>query len=126
MKKIVKTEKSPAPIAFYNQGILLNNILFTSGQIALDPKKGEPIQSDIVGETQQVMKNIQGILEGAGMNFDNVVKATIFLSDINDFEDVDLTYGSFFTTENAPAREAVQVACLPKNMKVEISVIAIK
>ncbi|NDI98842.1 RidA family protein [Flavobacterium sp. LaA7.5] len=124
MKKIIFTDKAPAPIGPYNQAVLTGNMLYTSGQIALHPETGELITSDIETETKQVMENMKAVLEAAGMGFDNVIKATIFISDMNDFAKINGVYGAYFNEETAPARETVQVACLPKNVNVEISMIA--
>ena len=126
MKTIIQTTKAPAPIGPYNQAILVDNTLFTSGQIALDPKTMELVNRDIEMETTQVMKNLCEVLKAAGMDFADVVKTTIFLSDMEDFAKVNEIYGSYFNHKNAPARETVQVAALPKNVRVEISFIAIR
>ena len=126
MKTIIQTTKAPAPIGPYNQAILVDNTLFTSGQIALDPKTMELVNRDIEMETTQVMKNLCEVLKAAGMDFADVVKTTIFLYDMEDFAKVNEIYGSYFNHKNAPARETVQVAALPKNVRVEISVIAIR
>lgn len=126
MKKIIITSKAPTPIGPYNQAILKGNTLYTSGQIALNPKTGELVLTDIKTETQQVMKNMKAVLEAANMTFDEVVKTTIFITDMNDFGQINDVYGSYFNEENAPARETVQVAKLPKNVHVEISMIAVK
>ena len=125
MKTIIQTPKAPAPIGPYNQAILVDNTLFTSGQIALDPKTMELVNRDIEMETTQVMKNLCEVLKAAGMDFADVVKTTIFLNDMEDFAKVNEIYGSYFNHKNAPARETVQVAALPKNVRVEISFIAI-
>ena len=126
MKTIIQTPKAPAPIGPYNQAILVDNTLFTSGQIALDPKTMELVNRDIEMETTQVMKNLCEVLKAAGMDFADVVKTTIFLNDMEDFAKVNEIYGSYFNHKNAPARETVQVAALPKNVSVEISFIAIR
>ena len=126
MKKIIQTPNAPAPIGPYNQAILVDNTLYASGQIALDPKTMELINEDIVAETTQVMKNLSEVLKAAAMNFEDVVKATIYLSDMRDFASVNEVYGSYFDHDKAPARETVEVATLPKNVGVEISVIAIR
>ena len=126
MKKIIFTEKAPAPIGPYSQAVLSGNTLYASGQIAINPESGEIITDNINDETQQVMKNIAAILEAANMTFDNVVKATIFIMDMNNFAAINTVYGSYFNEETAPARETVQVACLPKNVNVEISIIAVQ
>ena len=126
MKKIIFTEKAPAPIGPYNQAVLSGNTLYASGQIAIDPATGEIITENINDETHQVMKNIAAILEAADMTFENVVKATIFIMDMNNFGAINTIYGSYFNEKTAPARETVQVACLPKNVNVEISIIAVQ
>ena len=126
MKTIIQTPKAPAPIGPYNQAILVDNTLYASGQIALDPKTMELVNRDIETETIQVMKNLSEVLKAAGMDFANLVKTTIFLYDMGDFAAVNEIYGSYFNHEIAPARETVQVAALPKNVRVEISVIAVR
>ena len=126
MKKIIFTEKAPAPIGPYNQAVLSGNTLYASGQIAINPASGELITENINDETHQVMKNIAAILEAANMTFDNVVKASIFIMDMNNFAAINTVYGSYFNEKTAPARETVQVACLPKNVNVEISIIAVQ
>jgi 2-iminobutanoate/2-iminopropanoate deaminase len=126
MKKIIFTEKAPAPIGPYNQAVLSGNTLYASGQIAINPASGELITDNINDETTQVMQNISAILEAANMTFENVVKATIFIMDMNNFAAINAIYGSYFDEKTAPARETVQVACLPKNVNVEISVIAVQ
>ena len=126
MKTIIQTSKAPAPIGPYSQAILVDNTLFTSGQIALDPKTMELVNRDIETETTQVMKNLSEVLKEAGMVFADVVKTTIYLFDMRDFAKVNEIYGSYFDHKIAPARETVQVAALPKNVRVEISVIAIR
>ncbi len=125
MKKIIFTDKAPAPIGPYNQAVLKGNTLYTSGQIALDPNTGELNVENIQVETKQVMENMKAVLDAAGMTFEHVVKTTIFIMDMNDFAAINAVYGTYFTEETAPARETVQVACLPKNVNVEISMIAI-
>jgi 2-iminobutanoate/2-iminopropanoate deaminase len=125
MKKIIFTENAPAPIGPYNQAVLKGNTLYTSGQIAINPANGELVVSNIEAETQQVMQNMKAVLEAAGMTFENIVKTTIFIMNMNDFASINTVYGSYFNEETAPARETVQVACLPKNVNVEISMIAI-
>ncbi|MBC7845375.1 MAG: RidA family protein [Flavobacterium sp.] len=125
MKKIIFTENAPAPIGPYNQAVLSGNTLYTSGQIAINPKNGELVTANIEAETQQVMENIKAVLEAAGMTFENVVKTSIFIMDMNDFGTINTVYGSYFNEKTAPARETVQVACLPKNVNVEISMIAV-
>ncbi|MFM2370268.1 MAG: hypothetical protein RL619_2594 [Bacteroidota bacterium] len=125
MKKIIFTENSPAPIGPYNQAVLKGNTLYTSGQIAINPATGELVTATIEAETEQVMQNMKAVLEAAGMTFENVVKTTIFIMDMNDFGKINTVYGSYFNEKTAPARETVQVACLPKNLNLEISMIAI-
>lgn len=126
MKKIIFTDKAPAPIGPYSQAVLVGNTLYTSGQIALDPASMELVMETIEVETTQVMNNMKAVLEAADMDFSNVVKSTIFISDMNDFTRINSIYASYFEEESAPARETVQVAKLPKNVNVEISMIAIK
>ncbi len=125
MKKIIFTEKAPAPIGPYNQAVLTGNTLYTSGQIAINPATGELVFDTIEIETKQVMENMKAVLEAAGMTFENVVKATIFISNMNDFAAINAIYGAYFNEKTAPARETVQVACLPKNVNVEVSMIAV-
>ena len=125
-KKIIYTDNAPAPIGPYNQAILIGNTLYTSGQIALNPKTMELVLDDIETETKQVMENLKAVLIAAGMTFENVVKTTIFIADMNDFAKINSVYGTYFNEETAPARETVQVACLPKNVNIEISMIAIQ
>ena len=126
MKKIIFTEKAPAPIGPYNQAVSFGNTLFTSGQIAIHPETGELILDDIETETKQVMENMKAVLEEAGMTFENVIKTSIFVMDMNNFAKINTVYGSYFNEKTAPARETVQVAGLPKNVNVEISMIAMK
>jgi 2-iminobutanoate/2-iminopropanoate deaminase len=125
MKQILFTEKAPAPIGPYNQAVLSGNTLYTSGQIAINPATGDLVLDSIEIETKQVMENMKAVLESAGMTFENVVKSTIFISNMNDFASINSVYGSYFNEKTAPARETVQVACLPKNVNVEISMIAV-
>ena len=125
MKKIIFTENAPAPIGPYNQAVLKGNTLYTSGQIAINPATGDLITTSIEEETKQVMENMKAVLTAAGMTFDQVVKTTIFIMDMNDFAKINTVYGSYFDEKTAPARETVQVACLPRNVNVEISMIAI-
>lgn len=126
MKKIITTPNAPAPIGPYNQAILSGNTLYTSGQIAINPETNELVLNDIETETKQVMHNLNAVLEAANMTFEHVVKSSIFISNMDDFSQINTVYGSFFDEANAPARETVQVARLPKNVNVEISVIAVK
>jgi 2-iminobutanoate/2-iminopropanoate deaminase len=122
-KIVIQSSKAPAPIGPYSQAIKAGNFLFASGQIALDPISGALVMGTIETETHQVMKNIEAVLEEAGMSFDNVVKTTIFLMDMKDFANVNAVYGSYFKN-NFPARETVQVSGLPKGVNVEISILA--
>lgn len=126
MKKIINTTNAPAPIGPYNQAILAGNTLYTSGQIALSPITGELVNNTIEEETTQVMDNLKAVLAEAGMTFENVIKSSIFISNMNDFTKINAVYGNYFIAETAPARETVEVANLPKFVNVEISVIAIK
>lgn len=125
MKKIVNTSNAPAPIGPYSQAVIAGNFMFVSGQIALNPLTGQLVMDDIKTETKQVMENILAILTEAGIGFDNIVKTSIFLMDMQNFAQVNEVYGTYFK-DQFPARETVQVAGLPKNVNVEISVIAIK
>ena len=124
MKQIIKTTNAPAPIGPYSQAVQAGNFLFVSGQVAINPESGELNISSIEEETHQVMRNLKAVLLEAGLSFDNVVKSTIFLSDMGTFAQVNEVYGQYFTAD-FPARETVQVSVLPKNVNVEISVIAI-
>src|SRR5690606_32830870 len=125
MKKVINTLKAPSPIGPYNQAILSGDTLYISGQIALNAESGELILDSIPLETKQVMENLKAVLEAADMTFNNVVKSTIFISNMDDFIQINEVYGSYFN-EDAPARETVQVAKLPKGVNVEISMIAVK
>lgn len=122
-KKIITTDKAPAPIGPYSQAVMVNNMLYVSGQIAINPANGQLVLDNIIEETQQVMNNLKAILEAAGMDFNNVIKSTIFLKDMNQFSSMNEVYGAFFKSD-FPARETVQVAALPKFVNVEISVVA--
>ena len=126
MKKIIFTDKAPAPIGPYNQAVLVGNTLYTSGQIALDPQTGALVLESIEAETKQVMENMKEVLAAAEMTFEHVVKASIFISDMNNFAEINSIYGTYFNEETAPARETVEVANLPKFVNVEISMIAVK
>lgn len=126
MKKIIFTDKAPSQIGPYNQAVLIGNTLYTSGQIALNPSTMELVLDTIEKETTQVMENLKAVLEAADMNFSNVVKSTIYISDMNDFAKINTVYASYFDEEIAPARETVQVANLPRNVNIEISMIGIK
>ena len=126
MKKIIFTEKAPAPIGPYNQAVLVGNMLYTSGQIAINPLTNELVLDNIETETKQVMENLKAVLEATEMTFENVIKVSIFISDMNNFSKINTIYGAYFNEATAPARETVQVAGLPKNVNVEISVIAVR
>ena len=125
MKTIINSKNAPAPIGPYSQAVLSGNTLFASGQIAIDPKTGELNMDSIEVETEQVIQNIKAVLQEANMTFENIVKCSIFLSDMDSFSRVNEVYGKYFST-NPPARETVEVSCLPKSVNVEISFIAIK
>jgi 2-iminobutanoate/2-iminopropanoate deaminase len=126
MKKIIFTDKAPAPIGPYNQAVLVGSTLYTSGQIALDPSTMKLVIDTIELETTQVMNNMKAVLEAAEMDFSNVIKSTIFITDMNDFARINEVYSRYFEEAFAPARETVQVAKLPRNVNIEISMIAIK
>ena len=126
MKKIIiNTENAPAPIGPYNQAIKIGNMLYISGQVAIDPLNSNLVKSSIKDETNQVMKNLSAILDEAQMDFTNVVKTTIFLSDMSYFKEVNTIYGSYLKDGEEPARETVAVKTLPKEVNVEISMIAV-
>ncbi len=124
MKKIIQTDLAPAPIGPYNQAVLTGNTLYISGQIPMDPESQELISGDIIAETERVMQNLKAILQAANMDFDQVVKSTIFVKDMGQFSAINEAYGRYFNTATAPARETVEVANLPKYVNVEISMIA--
>ncbi|HZJ35593.1 MAG TPA: RidA family protein [Gillisia sp.] len=126
MKKIIKTPNAPAPIGPYNQAVLSGDMLFISGQIAINPKTGELETKDLEEETKLVMENLKAILAEAGMTFENVVKTSIFINDMNNFAKINQVYGNYFNADTAPAREMVEVSNLPKFVNVEISAIAVK
>jgi 2-iminobutanoate/2-iminopropanoate deaminase len=124
-KKIINTKNAPAPIGPYNQAVMVNNTLFISGQVCIDPSTGNLKNRDIQEETHQVMQNLKAILQEAGMSFSSVVKTTIFITDMNRFSEINEIYGKYFEGD-FPARETVQVSALPKFVNVEISMIAVK
>lgn len=124
-KKIITAKGAPAPIGPYSHGVLIGNTLYVSGQVGKHPETGELMLGDIKTETTRVMENVKSILNEAGMDFSNVVKTTIFLTNLDNFASVNEVYGSYFTGDY-PARETVQVSRLPLNVNVEISVIAVK
>lgn len=122
-KESIRTEKAPAPVGPYSQAVKAGNLLFLSGQIALDPATGQLVAGDVREHTKRIMENLKAVLEAAGASLDNVVKTTIFLTDMGDFAAVNEVYGSYFTAE-PPARSYVQVAALPKGVPIEIEMIA--
>ena len=124
MKKIISTSDAPAAIGPYSQAIRSGDLLFCSGQIPLDPKSGQIVSDDITPQTRRVLDNISGLLKSEGLSLANVVKTTIFLTDLGDFQTVNEIYGSYFSNE-PPARSTVQVSALPKGAKIEIEVIAL-
>jgi 2-iminobutanoate/2-iminopropanoate deaminase len=126
MKTIITTKNAPSPIGPYSQAVLTGNTLYTSGQIAINPETNMLVLEDIKTETKQVMQNLKAVLEAASMTFEHVIKSSIFISNMDDFGLINEVYGHYFDEANAPARETVQVARLPKNVNVEISVIAVK
>ena len=124
MKKIIHTDKAPAPIGPYSQAVQFGNMLYTSGQIAINPTTGDLEIEDIKAETRLVMENLRAVLQAAGMNFEHVIKASIFVSDMDNFAAINKVYATYFNEATAPARETVEVANLPKFVNVEISMIA--
>lgn len=125
-KKIIYTEKAPAPIGPYSQAVMVGNILYTSGQIALNPETMELVLDSIESETEQIMQNLKSLLEAAEMSFENVFKTTIFITNMHDFARINAVYGKYFNEKTAPARETVQVAALPKFVNIEIAMMAVK
>lgn len=125
MKKIINSPNAPAPVGPYNHAVLAGNTLYCSGQIALIPATGKLLQGTIQEETKQVMENLKAVLTAAGATFENAVKCSIFMSDMGDYAAVNEVYSAYFNNETAPAREAVAVKTLPKNVNVEISLIAV-
>jgi 2-iminobutanoate/2-iminopropanoate deaminase len=124
-KKIITTKNAPAPIGPYNQAIVVKDTIYISGQVCIDPATGNLKNRDIQEETHQVMQNLKAILQEAGMTFNDVVKSTIFITDMNRFSEINEIYGKYFT-DSFPARETVQVSALPKFVNVEISMIGVK
>ena len=125
MKKVITSKNAPSPIGPYNQAVIANGFMYISGQVGMNPKTGKIIKDSISEETEQVMKNLSSILNEASISFENVVKTTIFLYDMNDFSLVNEVYGKYFDEDTAPARETVQVSKLPLGVNVEISMIAL-
>ena len=126
MKTIINTINAPAPIGPYSQAVLTGNTLYMSGQVAFDPKTNALVLDSIEAETAQVMENLKAVLAAADMTFENVVKSSIFISDMNNFGQINAVYGKYFDADTAPARETVEVAKLPRSVNVEISMIAVK
>jgi 2-iminobutanoate/2-iminopropanoate deaminase len=124
MKKIIQTKNAPAPIGPYNQAIKSGHLLFTSGQIPVDPATGEMVSGGIREQTIQVLENLKSVVEAAGSTLNDAIKTTVFLTDIADFPELNTIYAEFFGEENAPARSTVQVAALPKGARVEIELVA--
>ncbi len=124
MKTIINTDKAPAPVGPYNQSVAYNGVLYCSGQIAINPATGDLVTDDIEAETKQVMENIKAVLTQAGTNFENVLKCSVFVSDMGNYSRINAVYATYFNENTAPARELVEVANLPKYVNVEISVIA--
>lgn len=124
MKKIITTPNAPAPVGPYNQAIIHGDTLYASGQIAIDPATGNLVTDNIEAETHQVMKNIQAILEEAGLTFEDVIKCSVFVNDMNQYSRINVVYAEYFNEATAPVRELVEVANLPKFVNIEISVIA--
>jgi 2-iminobutanoate/2-iminopropanoate deaminase len=125
MKRIIQTDKAPAPIGPYNQAVIANNTLYASGQIAINPATGELVTSDIESETRQVMENIKAILDAAKLTFEQVVKVSVFVKDMHLFSRINAVYAEYFNSDTAPARELVEVANLPRFVNIEISVTAV-
>ena len=124
MKEIINTSNAPKPLGPYNQAVKINNMLFMSGQIGINPKNNQIIKTGIQDETTQVMENLKSVLKHCNLSFDNVVKTSIFLTSMSDFDEVNSIYGTYFNESTAPARETIAVSTLPKNVNVEISMIA--
>ena len=124
MKKIITTNKAPNPVGPYNQAVIHNGTLYASGQIAINPATGELVTTDIESETRQVMENIKAILDEADLTFEDVIKCSVFVSDMHDYGKINGVYAEYFNENTAPARELVEVANLPKFVNIEISVIA--
>lgn len=123
-KEIINTTQAPSPVGPYNQSVKTGNLLFVSGQIAIDPANGELIMDDIEKETHQVMKNLSNILIAAGSSFEQVIKCSVFVTDMGNYAKINSVYATYFNEDTAPARELVEVAALPKYVNVEISLIA--
>jgi len=126
MKEIIITPNAPDPVGPYNQAVKAGDTLYMSGQIAIDPKTGSLVMDNIEDETHQVFKNLKAVLEKDDMTFENIVKCTVFVSDMNNYGRINAVYGEYFDDNTAPARELVEVARLPKDVNIEISAIAVK
>ncbi|MBK7010557.1 MAG: RidA family protein [Saprospiraceae bacterium] len=126
MKTIINSPNAPAPVGPYNQAVLAGNTLYVSGQIAIEPSTGVIVTESIEAETEQVLKNLKAVLEEAGMTFENIVKCSVFVTDMDMFARINVIYARYFEGIQAPARELVQVAALPKYVNIEISCIAVK
>jgi len=126
MKKIIFTTDAPAPIGLYSQAVLCENTLYASGQIPIDPKSNKIVMDSVEAQTIQVMENIKAVLLKAEMSFENIVKTTIFITNMNDFSTINNVYQEYFSQQNAPARETVEVSRLPKDVNIEISFIAVR
>ncbi|HSM54934.1 MAG TPA: RidA family protein [Candidatus Sulfomarinibacteraceae bacterium] len=124
-KEIISTDNAPAAVGPYSQAVCAGSLVYTAGQIPLDPNTGKLVDGDIQAQTRQVMHNLEAVLEAAGSSLDNVIKTTVFLNDIDDYAAVNEVYGSFFG-ESPPARSAVQVAALPLGARLEIEVVALR
>jgi 2-iminobutanoate/2-iminopropanoate deaminase len=124
-KEIVRTDKAPLPVGPYNQAVKAGNLVFCAGQIPLDPKTGEIIQGSVADQTRQVLTNLKAVLEAAGSSLENIVKANVFLKDMNQFAEMNKVYSEFFKDATAPARSTVEVARLPKDARVEIEAVAL-
>lgn len=125
MKKIINTTNAPNPVGPYNQSVLAGGTLYLSGQIAIDPSTGNLVMDSIEAETHQVFKNMTAVLKAADMNFENVVKCSVFVADMNMYSRINAVYAEYFNEDTAPARELVEVANLPKFVNIEISAIAV-
>lgn len=123
-KRIIKTNKAPLPVGPYNQAVSIGNLVYTSGQIAIDPKTNEMIKGGVPEQTQLVLENLKAVLEGAGSSLEKIIKCTVFLKDMNSFADMNSVYKKYFDEKTAPARSTIEVARLPKDASVEIEAVA--
>lgn len=123
-KKIIHAPKAPKPIGPYNQAVAAGDLIYTAGQIAIDPKTNEMTQGNVSDQTRIVLNNLKGIMEGAGTSLDNIIKVTVFLKNMGDFSAMNAVYGEYFRAENAPARSTIEVARLPKDALIEIEAVA--